>query len=363
MSADADPISVEATVPAAKCQPLQATRLPLQLPRSPFHSRLRTNAFTLPNQRDGFGAFTLAELLVSMSVLVLLVFLATQLLNSAATVTTLGHKQMDADAQARQLLDRMAIDFAQMLKRSDTDYYLKSAQTGAPDCTTCGPQTGGNDQIAFFCTTSGYYPTPNYQSPISLVAYRVNSNSSGSLYNKMERMVKGFIWNGGSSSYKPILFLDGNTPPANTISSQWPAAVSSSMTDPDGNYEIVGPHVLRFEYYYQLKGQVINGTTYNSIFADTPWDTRISGHTNVSGMRDVAAIIADIAVIDSKSKVLLTDSQIASLAGQLGDYSPGMVPGQLLANWRTAIDANSIGLPQPVISGVRVYERFFYLTQ
>ena len=40
-----------------------------------------------------------------------------QLLNSAATITTLGHKQMDADSQARQLLDRMAIDFAQMVKR------------------------------------------------------------------------------------------------------------------------------------------------------------------------------------------------------------------------------------------------------
>ena len=56
-------------------------------------------------------AFTLAELLVTMTVLVLLVFLFTQLLNSAATTMTLGNKRMDADSQARQLLDRMAIDF------------------------------------------------------------------------------------------------------------------------------------------------------------------------------------------------------------------------------------------------------------
>ena len=73
------------------------------------------------------AAFTLAELLVTVAVLVLLVLLFTQLLNSLATITTLGHKQMDADAQARQLLDRMAIDFAQMVKRSDVDYYLKSS--------------------------------------------------------------------------------------------------------------------------------------------------------------------------------------------------------------------------------------------
>ena len=80
------------------------------------------------------GGFTLAELVVTVGVLVLLVLLFTQLLNSAATVTTLGHKQMDADSQARQLLDRMAIDFAQMVKRSDVDYYVKSSwfASGSP---------------------------------------------------------------------------------------------------------------------------------------------------------------------------------------------------------------------------------------
>src|SRR5437762_1367706 len=112
----------------------------------------RTAGFTLPKQRDpeSIRGFTLAELLVSMGVLVLLVFLATQLLNSAATITILGHKQMDADSQARQLLDRMAVDFAQMVKRTDVDYYLKSSQpsTGTPpDCTTCAPQTDANDQL------------------------------------------------------------------------------------------------------------------------------------------------------------------------------------------------------------------------
>ncbi len=78
------------------------------------------------SRNRGYSAgFTLAELLVTIGVLVLLVLLFTQLLNSAATITTLGHKQMDADSQARQLLDRMAIDFAQMVKRSDVDFFAK----------------------------------------------------------------------------------------------------------------------------------------------------------------------------------------------------------------------------------------------
>src|SRR2546423_5307791 len=161
----------------------------------------RTRRKTKDARHHGAG-FTLAELLVSVGVLVLLVLLATQLLNSAATLTTLGHKQMDADSQARQLLDRMAIDFAQMVKRSDVDYYVKSSwfASGTPP-----PPPGvtavrtllqpGNDQIAFYSTVPGYYPLTGAQSPVSLVAYRVNATSTSSSYNKTERLGRGLVWN------------------------------------------------------------------------------------------------------------------------------------------------------------------------
>jgi len=344
------------------------------------------------------AAFTLTELLVTMGVLVLLVLLFTQLLNSSATIMTLGNKRMDADSQARQLLDRMAIDFAQMVKRTDVDYYLKSSSGSSagtpPDCTTCTDQTKndatrsdptGNDQIAFFSATSGYYPTPGSQSPISLVAYRVNSDSMNASYNKMERMGKGFIWNGVSSSYIPILFLDSATVPTTTIANKWPAAVSKSLPDPDGHYETTGPQIFRFEYYYLLKGQTVQvgaptptPTPNPPIFSDTPWDTRISGHTNVIRITngvitsDVTAIIVDIAVIDPKSKVLVTDAQIATLAGTLIDYGGSAVgncpspnwqtPGELRRQWQCALDSTT-SLPRPAISGIRVYERYFYLNQ
>src|SRR6266496_3596944 len=125
------------------------------------------------SQSRGYkAAFTLAELLVSIGVLVLLILVATQLLNSAATITTLGHKQMDADSQARQLLDRMAIDFAQMVKRNDVSYFAKG--TAAPN--SVGGAMAGNDGIAFYSTVPGYYPSTGEKSPVSLVAYRVNSD-------------------------------------------------------------------------------------------------------------------------------------------------------------------------------------------
>jgi hypothetical protein len=91
-------------------------------------------------------------------------------------------------------------------------------------------------------------------------------------------------------------------------------------------------------------------------------------------MQDVAAVVVVIAVIDSKSKVLVTDAQVATLAGSLIDWGttscPGCptqtqwqtTPGLLQSQWRKTVDANAIGLPSPVLSGIRLYERRFYLS-
>src|SRR6266545_4612135 len=368
-----------------------------------FSSRLNASA-----------AFTLAELAVTVGVLVLLVFLATQLLKSAATVTTLGHKQMDADSQTRQLLDRMAIDFAQMVKRSDVDYYLKSSATPPPTGVRNLLQPG-NDTIAFYSTVPGYYPSPStstQQGPLSLVAYRVNSNSTSPSYNKLERMGKGLVWNAVSTTQTPVVFMpiplaspiptpELPSPPPNPLPTPaWPEIDKPANSWSDS--EVIGPQVFRFEYYYLLKGQTdsINpGTTYPPIFSDTPWDTRICScpsptpaptptaiptvtpipvptptppslccHTAPQGMQDVAAVVVVIAVIEPQSKVLVTNAQLARLNGADGlppvlvDYAAGMTPGQLLAQWRAALDANTAGLVPQAISGIRVYERYFYLS-
>jgi len=287
------------------------------------------------SQSRGYkSGFTLTELLITVGVLVVLVLLFTQLLNSAATITTLGHKQMDADSQARQLLDRMAIDFAQMVKRSDVDFFAKG--TVAPK--SVGGTMAGNDRIAFYSAVPGYYPATGSQSPVSLVAYRVNALNGATAFNKLERLGKGLVWNGVSSTDTPIVFMPL------TLSATWPAATSPTLADPGGNYEIIGPQVFRFEYYYLLT----NGTL------------SITPATDISG---IAAIVADIAVIDSKSKVLLTDAQITTpLASGLADYATGMVPGQLRTNWQTYLNGIT-SLPRPAVSGIRLYERYFYLSQ
>jgi len=304
-----------------------------------------TTAHTTARRTHGF---TLVELLVSVSVLVLLVLLTTQLINSAATVTTLGHKLMDADSQAREVFDRMAVDFAQMVKRSDVDYYLKKFGIG--------PFTRQNDQIAFYSTVPGYYPSTGSRSPVSLVGYRVNSDPNSPAYNKMERLGKGLVWNGVSTD-TPVVFLP------QTIGVTWPSAVSPITADSD--YELIGPQVFRFEYYYLL---TIGGLT------DQPYDAL--HHSGVVGMQDVVAIVVDIAVIDPRSRALLTESQIASLNSLVslgsGTFLPDFttdqaLPGKFIGKWQTKLNSLISGsipttIPREALKGIRFYERYLYLS-
>lgn len=305
-------------------------------------------------KRSPRGAFTLVELLVSMAVLSLMLALILQLFSSATDVTTRGGKHMDSDSQARILFDRMAVDFAQMVRRSDVDYLLKQ-----PTNKMEGDAGGMNDQIAFYSEVPGYYPAVGSQSPVSLVAYRINSKISGATYNQVERMGKGLVWNTVSSTDTPMVFLP--IPVASPLASPLPSPMPNPAPAPawpqagnmdiDPDYEALAPQVFRMEYYYALS----NGTLTN-----TPWDTA-AGSNSTAGLRDVSAVVVTIAVIDPKSRVLVADSQLVSLAGEMKDFTLTMKAGDLDADWQRVVDASSI--PRTSASSIRIYHRSFPINQ
>jgi len=332
-------------------------------------------AFT-PKQRGRRGGFTLAEMLVSIALLTLLVLMLTQLMNSAAPIAHTANKHIDTDTQARAVLDRMAVDFARMLKRTDIDYFVKQAGARYYPGHSAGHGAGQkgaansplNDQVAFFAAVPGYSPSAGSPSPISLVSYRVNDNSTSPNYNKMERMGKGLRWNGvsgltnnpGNPPPTPIVFL----PLLITNVNAWSAATSESQSDRDGSYELVGPQIFRFEYYYLLQ----NGT-----LTDTPWDTTV-GHTSINGWDDVEAIAVTIAVIDPQSRSLLTngdptEQNLLNVQAAMIDFKTqqGKGPvktGVIEAQWYDVITnpaTYSITAPMPALQAIRIYNRYFDL--
>jgi hypothetical protein len=277
---------------------------------------------------------TLVELLVSAAILVVLVLLVGRLFSSAATITGSNNKRMDTEAQVRPLFERMAVDFSQTVKRGDLDFFGKN--TASPN--SVGGSMAGNDSIAFYSTVTGYYPSTGSPSPISLIAYRINAQ------NKLERVAKGLVWNGVSPHSTPVVFLPS------TIAASWSSATNlTAAPTPDPDTDLIAPYIFRFEYYYLLK---------SGNLSDTPWIR--PGHNSVSGLQDVSAISVCIATIDPKSRVLISDSQLATIIRQLPDFSTSMKSGDLLSKWQTVVDGITT-MPRPAIQGVRIYERYFYL--
>ena len=297
--------------------------------------------FPITTARRGDRAFTLAELLISVGVLALIILMVAQLMGYASTVSSAANKHIDTDTEARTVFDRMAVDFRQMLQRSDVDYYVK----GPTDYIGHGKghawgkkvKTGqeGSDQIAFFSQVSGYDPSQGSQSPLSLVAYRINDSTGALPQLRLERMGKGLIWNSapanGNNSNRPIpiFFLPL------TIPTMAPDAFNPSSYDSPSTYETIGPDVFRFEYYYLLKTGKLTDVPWNTDPAAGPVHTSLAG----IGLGDVQAIGVTIAVIDPASRGLINAAGATSLfdlASDMADFTTA--PGRGVGNAKNFSD-------------------------
>jgi prepilin-type N-terminal cleavage/methylation domain-containing protein len=340
--------------------------------------------------RDGF---TLIELLISLAVTAMIILMVAQLMNSATAVARTGNKHIDTDSQARAVLDRMAMDFGRMLKRTDIDYYIKGpAGYRNPNAHGKGKKLKsgeiGNDSIAFFSQVPGLYPAGS-QSPLSLVAYRINTNTNSAAYLRLERMGKGLLWNGVSNgtsatSPYPIVFATGQidasctnrcpcTGTTGPWAGPWSAAICNDGVDPDGSYETVGPGVFRFEYYYLLKDGSITDAPQIKVGLVSQWDFTQTLSANLNAFSDVEAIAVVIAVIDPASRSLVFPSALFNLMSDMADFKNAnglgfgaQKIGDVENNWNLAVQsAASTGttsdgsaFPPAAASAVRIYSRY-----
>ena len=357
------------------------------------------SGFTL-KQRGRSRGFTLVELLVSVFVVTIIILMVTQLMTSATAITRTGNKHIDTDTQARVVFDRMALDFAQMVKRTDIDCYVK--QRGNYNGHGNGHGWGrgkngdlGSDQIAFFSQVPGYYPdgyNSGQQSPISLVAYRVTEDNSRPAYGRLERMAKGLVWNAVDTDTNqnqakyPIVFLPQTIA---LIGRPWAPAINnnnhcdnSTTNSCDPDYEVIGPGVFRFEYYYLLK---------NGRMTDWPWDrwdwpdrNTISDPPSI-GLSQIEAIAVAIAVIDPAGRALIDAAALANqadygdildIAADMADFksarghgNAGKKIGDLEYQWKGVVESIASSgqtpsnrlIPPEAAKSIRIYNRYFDL--
>ena len=294
-----------------------------------------------PEQKSAkHRGFTLLEMLVAVSVLLLLIALVGQLFNGATTSILSGQKRIDSDGAARTALGIMAGDFAGMVQRpgNDLEYLFTKAQ--------------GNDAFFFYSEAPGYISSANsaQKSGASLVGCRVNQGC-------LERLGQALTWSGSGG----MLFLTGTVDPQNLIS---PPTAST-------NYHVVSEEVFRLEFCFMTR----TGGYFEPSSAWKSW--KDDDGDGVPNIRDVSAVVVAVACLDPASRKLvpdmdrladaLVDSNLKTKVEDALTASTAQDPAAELpaAIWQKDILSGAVarrsGAPQAAVAAVRVYQRIFYL--
>jgi Tfp pilus assembly protein PilV len=339
--------------------------------------KLKTLLFVRSPSNKVLG-FTLVEVLISIAVLVMALVLVSQLTSGISSLTMNANKRSDADGQARLVFNRLAADISKMVRRADVDY-LFSKQTG-------------NDSISFY---SEYFGSgSNTTDPtISVVGYRINNVASQGA--QLERGAENRTWSTVTYAF------------SNTISAQ---RLVTSVTNPTTlpsingvNYQALADQVFRFEFCFLLCDGSLSTSYYNNSITNqlagthspTPNDSSSLGYQTgswwsqpnvadyvctgiTSGLAswkktnklsNIEAIVAAIAVLDNKRRVILPTSGGAPDLSPLVNVLPDAVDGQDIAStWNAIVNRQNnnvayppAGVPQAAAIAVRVYQASFRL--
>ncbi len=302
----------------------------------------------LPSPRRPAG-FTLTELVIAMTVLTLLTGFIAQLVNSATIVATNSGKHIDADSQARLVLNRMAGDFAKMLKRSDVDCLFS--------------KQAGNDKMFFYSEAPAYYDGGSSsfkpRSSVALAGYRVNADS------RLERLGKLLGWSGTSNTQPGgVVFLTYPTP---TVAVPKPAPESASLLEnnwsttlgtapayegTDDDYHMLTEQACRLEFCFLLK---------NGKYA---FDPAGGTATNIHDLKDVRAIVVGLVVLDPASQKIAQIDKVSAAFPDPTIADLTATPPVLMAErWRRQLYSGDFskttGIPQAAAAQIRIYERHF----
>jgi len=204
-------------------------------------------------------------------------------------------------------------------------------------------------------------------------------------------MAKGLHWagvddNNTTNKPYPIVFVPGQvTTGAGPWGSQWQTAINNDNPQNgnfDADYEVIGPGVFRFEYFYLLK---------NGRVTDWPWDRwldtinrqKISDPPSI-GLSQVEAIGVAIAVINPEARALIQAASlnagygdITDVAAALADFknangvgNAGKKIGDMENKWKAVVESiaqtgqppgSSTLFPREAAKGIRIYSRYFDL--
>ncbi len=307
------------------------------------------------------AAFTLVEMIVSMTVLLIIVGFLGNLMSDAQRGTASVLRHMGAEAQARLVFDRMGNDFNRMLQRKDVDYIFAKA-----------PAAGMNDAMFFFSRAPASINDPAASHGVtSLVGYRISPSFH------LDRLGKLLNWDGNAAGATtpgglPFLTFSGNAlVPSTTINGIWGSGGSGSLgtaangfsDGTDIDYSVLADGVFRLSFCFLQNTSSAGNTTSTYVYPPSPALPNAGTYPldYVSNTQNVhvTAIVVTIGVLDQTARKLgaVTKTTVTAL--------PDLAVPPVASSWNTALAnpafATTAGLAKQAAADVRVYEHTFYL--
>lgn len=260
---------------------------------------------TRPRHCRFVKGFTLIELLVTISLLSIVLLLATQVSQSARNSILLSESRSNADADARRIFGQIDLDLSEILIRPDARIEFETRT--------------GDDRIAFLTGRRGYTSGAVGERMASLVCYQHDGQG----------LLRGSLGDQFNANSGDALNLD--------------PSVTFPVIAP-GSFQSLGSGVLRFEVEYLIKSG-------NAVILQTaaPRTTE-----------DLKGIVVTLITLDPQRMRSLDATQRTALSGEFPDATDG---GTTLERWNDKRDqlarSGFSRIPRDVLQSVRCYQRTF----
>jgi hypothetical protein len=307
-----------------------------------------------------------------MSVLVVIIAIVSQIMGMTGQVINAAKKQLDLETQSRIILDRIGKDLSNMVVTPGVAPLVIN---------NTGDSASGSNNDGLAVITNG---RPRDRSSLTdsavsvaykdirmaVMGYRVISTPDP---RSPQGNVPALNWGDGTITWPANGMVRDDIQAKSDLGKAMTAAAADLSTAGTSMlaFQPMGQGIFRLEIGYLLDdGTVVSAPPRDVNFpsqAGNTYAVALSKSSSTdSNKRFVKALIVAIAGIDSKTEGLLNAAQLTSLANVLPNPTNGQTPLQAWdftspAATELRAKLSAPNFPPPVLSSLRVYQRYYYL--
>lgn len=310
------------------------------------------SSFQFPvSEKTGWkrSGFSLIEILVAVSVLVILGALIAQLTNATSNTTRISNRSVDAAAQARLVFDRIGLDLNKAVLREDSDFQADNA----------GGNGGKFDFLSEVASADPASPAPGFRNRgCSRIIYRMEKRAENGGRLCLLRGARAVDWADAG-----FLGLKTDGFPVRFSDAAYPVAVVPE------DFDVLSPAVLRMVVGFQLSPDneeviLADGSTVAQARGQIVYSPPVRGAiTPLNSLFDssrVSSLVVGLVVLDLDTLKLLNETTADLLAAAFPVSVPqGARPVGYWMNQTSGLAALPDAIPLPARQAVRLYQRFY----